>query len=644
MSKLQEVIQKLESGPWMRHVKFGLAALALVGLVTAYNWRSFRNFGTQEAMDSAQLARNLAQGKGYTTLFVRPLSVYLVKQRNGGGPAAGNDPARIKENHPDLANPPVYPGVLAGWIKVYPRLFKAADAARSFLPGFIKSKLPDFNLEMDNPLWQREKRFSWSPHDFMIALFNEALLLVVIGFTFLLARRLFDPGVAWLSGLLLLGSELLWRFSASGLSTILLMLVFVGLAWCLVLIEQEVREPGGRQGKLFLVAAGAGLLVGLGMLTRYSFGWLILPVGIYLMLFGGPRKAALCLLTLATFLLVVSPWIYRNLSVSGMPFGTATFVVLEGPFAFPEHELERSLTLDFKLGVLRVLLPKLFGNARIIIENDLPKLGGSWLTALFLAGLLLGFRKPGIRRLRYFLTMSLATLGVVQALGRTQLTEDSPELNSENLLVLLVPLVFVYGVSLFYLMLDQMNLASLRLRSIVVGVFGVVMILPMVLTFLPPRTSPVVFPPYHPPVIHGVSRLMKEREMMMSDVPWAVAWYGQCQCIWLTLDASDSFFAVSDLLKPVSALYLTPLTLDAPFASRWIKPGESGWGNFLLGSIVIRQAFPTTFPLREALPGLLPDQLFLSDHVRWPVGTSVKPPAAKPETTATPATTRKPPN
>ena len=37
---------------------------------------------TQEAMDAAQLARNIAQGKGYTTLFIRPFSMYLVKKRN----------------------------------------------------------------------------------------------------------------------------------------------------------------------------------------------------------------------------------------------------------------------------------------------------------------------------------------------------------------------------------------------------------------------------------------------------------------------------------------------------------------------------------------------------------------------------------
>ena len=41
-----------------------------------------------------------------------------------------------------------------------------------------------------------------------------------------------------------------------------------------------------------------------------------------------------------------------------------------------------------------------------------------------------------ISRLRYFLLISMAVLIAVQALGKTQLSEETPEINSENLLVL----------------------------------------------------------------------------------------------------------------------------------------------------------------------------------------------------------------
>ena len=39
-----------------------------------YNLREFRNLATPEAMDAAQLARNLAEGKGYTHAFHRPFA------------------------------------------------------------------------------------------------------------------------------------------------------------------------------------------------------------------------------------------------------------------------------------------------------------------------------------------------------------------------------------------------------------------------------------------------------------------------------------------------------------------------------------------------------------------------------------------
>jgi len=81
-------------------------------------------------------------------------------------------------------------------------------------------------------------------------------------------------------------------------------------------------------------------------------------------------------------------------------------------------------------------------------------------------------------------------LTLTQALGRTQLSEESPEINSENLLVLLAPLALVYGVSLFYLVLEQMHLPFPQLRYVVIGLFSLVACLPMVFVFLPPKTIP----------------------------------------------------------------------------------------------------------------------------------------------------------
>src|SRR3989440_11938815 len=122
MPFLQDFIHRLDAGGGANFFRRTLVVLAILMLIAGYNWRAFRNMSTQEAMDAAQLGRNISEGKGYTTLFIRPLSIYLVKKINQQKPGKGfgADSAQLKGMHPDLANPPVYPVLLAGLMKVLP--------------------------------------------------------------------------------------------------------------------------------------------------------------------------------------------------------------------------------------------------------------------------------------------------------------------------------------------------------------------------------------------------------------------------------------------------------------------------------------------------------------------------------------------
>ena len=602
----QDLIHRLDVVGGPRVIRVGLAVLAVAALLCLYDWRAFKNMSTQDAMDSAQVGRNLAQGRGFSTGFIRPLSIYLIKRHTQQRPANASDPARLNGPHPDLANAPVYPLVLAGLMKVLPFHYPVSHGAFWTNGGFF---------------WRYEP-------DFLIALFNQLLFLALVGSVFFLARRLFDAPVAWLSGVLLLGGELYWRFTVSGLPTILLLLLFTGLAWGLTLLEEESRQPKwGPTGSL-LLAAAIGALVGLGGLTRYGFGWLILPVVAFFILFANPRqRVTLTLTVLGVFAALMGAWIARNLWVSGTPFGTAGYAVLEGTTLFPANRLLRSLEPDFSWLAIAPLWVKLLGNMREIIQDALPKLGGTWVSAFFLVGLLVNFRNPSTRRLRYFLLMCLPVLAVVQALGRTALSEASPELNSENFLVLLAPLVLVYGVGLFFLLLDQVELPVLQMRYLVIGLFGALACLPLVLVFLPPRPqkTPVVYPPYMPDLIQRYSGFMKDNELMMSDIPWAVAWYGQRQCVWLTLQVlpkakdltrHEDFFAINDFLKPIHALYLTAESMDSKFVSQWVQAGEESWGGFVAQTVLLKQE-PVRFPLRNADDRYFPYQLFLADWARW---------------------------
>ena len=75
------------------------------------------------------------------------------------------------------------------------------------------------------------------------------------------------------------------------------------------MLEQEVRDPKWRRFGSLILALGAGLSLALGCLTRYSFGWILIPLLAFLIIFGGPRRFILAIIVFAAFAAVTAPWI-----------------------------------------------------------------------------------------------------------------------------------------------------------------------------------------------------------------------------------------------------------------------------------------------------------------------------------------------
>jgi 4-amino-4-deoxy-L-arabinose transferase-like glycosyltransferase len=520
--------------------------------------------------------------------------LYLVEKHQTEKGQRTNDLSMIKSAHPDLANPPVYPIALAGLMKVLPFDYTISQG---------------MHFERYQP-------------EMLITFFNQGLFFLAIVMVFQLARRLFDVSVAWVATIIFAGAELFWRFSVSGLSTMLLMVIFLGLMWCLVCIEDAGRE--GRRGSAWFpgMAAACGFLIGAGALTRYAFCWVILPVLAFFMIYFGRRRAMLCVSMLLAFTAVLAPWLIRNYQCSGKLFGTAGYALVQETEEFAGDRLERSLKPDLSSINFGDCLRKLLVNAGGMFQNELPKLGGSWVSAFFLVGLMVPFVRPALGRLRAFILLALGTWVLVGSLGRTHLSSDSPDLNSENLLVLLAPLIFIYGVGMYFMLLEQLNLPFQQLRPVVTGAFVFLACAPMIFTLLPPGTRPLAFPPYYPPLIHKFGVWMHDRELVMSDMPWAVAWYGEVQCAWTTLYVQDSkrhddFYAFNDFQKPVRGLYLTHLTTEGKFHSQMLAAEELSWGRFVLNGLV-KTNLPSGFPLKNPARGyLLNGQLFLTDRERW---------------------------
>ena len=562
-----------------------LLIAALIGLATLYHHRCFRHFSHPEAMDSAQLARNLAQGKGFTTDFIRPAGLYLLKKKTGE--------THLDGAHPDVANAPLYPWLLSLWMRLGGFDFEIRDAA---------------NFEEYGP----EKQ---------IAGFNQLLLILIVPGVWWLARRLFDTYVAWVAAGLFAGTDLLWRHALSGLSTPLVLVLVTLLAHLLVSFERCSGE-NARTRHLWLLALAVGVVLGLLGLTRYAFAWLALPVLVCITVWSGTRGFSSGLAVLSGFLLLMGPWCGRNIGWTGMAFGTAGFAVHQETPRFPGDVVERLMNPedgDSPRDIRQVGPGEYWAKLQARLPDELgtalPGMGGNWITMFFLVGLFLPFRSRALSRLRGFAFASVVALLLIQALGRTRWGLEAKLVSADDLLIALSPIVFVFGAGMLAVLLGRMEGSPAVTRGILTPLLVTFLCLPLLLRLYAGESQRFAYPPYYPPIIQERAHWLEEGELMMSDVPWATAWYGSRRSVWIPAEFATGFLQI-EREAPVAAVYLTARTMDRPLVSGLIRGEDVLLGQFVADAVVNEQV-PSGFPLRHAFAEGFPFQLFLSDRPRW---------------------------
>jgi hypothetical protein len=592
---IQDLVYALDGSAFKHAIRWILAGFCVVAIAGLYLFTEARNFSNPEAMDMAQLGRNIAMGRGYTTHMIRPLSFRLYRDRTAERElsVAG----LLQSPHPDLHNPPVYPMMLAGLFKVAPESF------RSSLPVDVRLSRPKPEL--------------------LITGFNLFWFAMGAWMIYRLGKRLFDPGVGWLAAALYAGTELMWRFSSNGLTTPFLLVLVLVIAELLTRLDELGVElaPGVVPPLLkpLGLAALLGVVLGIGFLTRYAFGWLIVPAVLWILICHVRRwgSAAACVLA---FLLVITPWLLRNHHLSGRLLGSAYTSLTSETLTFPESWLERHLKEPKNLPDLTEIRVKLAVSGSELLRTGVPVLGGNWIVFFFFAGVVLPFRTPQLRRLRWFSLGSLVLLFFVESLGRTHWGTLVPVINGENQMVLMAPIMFIFGTSLFFTLIESTEFGHPIFQRLFIGGAWVVMSLPLLTAVLPPRTYPLAEPNYRPDIVKEFSGYIEPSELMMSDVPWSVAWYGDRDCIWLPLLVRDGkgeedFYAINDFERRVAALYLSPFTTEASL--RQIGTGAFVWGRFYFDAL-LRGNLPKGFPLVYAYEGSVRDgHLFLADRKRW---------------------------
>jgi len=602
-TSVQTAVFQIEMGAGRKIIQWGLLILLAAAMSLIYTAGQFRGLNKRESIDMAQLARNLAQHEGFTTHVIRPLSLWKL-QEHGWDIRDKGTRERLMMKHPDIWNPPLYPLVLAGLFKLMP-----AGA---------------FKYDMAEHVYYPER---W-----VIVPFDQLCLYGCVFLVFLWGKRLFDRRVAITASLLMLFSDTLWSYSISGLPTNFLMLLFLLSTYCLFVADSRLNPPEPAEGEAAGVApagvtgAVAGLviasavLLGLCFLTRYLTAFFLVPMTIYVARIFRRRATVVWVgVYVAVFAAVIAPWLVRNYQVSGSLLGIAQYELIDRTGLFHGETLQRSLVPDFTGAYsIKGLTSKFLSNARPNLLVNLRSIGSDFLVFFFAVGLMYGFRRRDVSRLRG-LTLGVIGLAIVaMSLIGSDPERLGPDVNGGNLLVLLLPIVAIFGTAFFYLLLDRIPFRIKLTRGAAIGVFVALNVSPMIFTLLPPRVSTFPYPPYFPPATRAVASLFETNALVCSDLPWSMAWDGERVAMWLPMTVED-FDNINDFIAPRGFQYmmLTPYLIDEKPQSEVASGEYKGWATFLRGQL------PEHFPLKAYSP-LPPDneQYLLADRVRWGKKTS----------------------
>ena len=516
----------INAGIIIRRVLF---FILLIGLSLLYLLVTFRGLDSPKGMDQAQIAREIARNEGFTTKVLRPVSIWQNGEVRDGQPI-------IKDANRDTYHAPLHP-ILLSW-------------ALRFVDGDDADK------------WRMTENDTVYKLDRVVAATSVICFLIAIGVNYLLISRIFDARIGGVTAMLMLLCDLNWKFSQTGLPQMFMLLLF-SCACFFAYRAVEASEKGQTAlGPALIAATFLGLLA----LTHWLAIWIVLGFAVYAGFFFRPRGAA-GLAALGFVLLLSLLPLIKNKQFSGSMGGTSILAVFNG-LGTSEDSVMRTYNLQDAYLPLQNLPFKIV-RTTILQAGDLYTNLGSLLTApLFFLSLLHPFKRRSIANFRWCILLMwlFSTIGMA-IFGLTAGSATDPN----QLHVLFAPLFAAYGLAFVAILWSRLRIHTeippLRNAHFVVAIL--ISAGPMVLDL--PRqirdvgkagTVPPHWPPYFPPVLNtGLAAQVRENEIVVTDQPWAVAWYADRTALWLP-NRVDDFKKLESLAD----------SQDTPFAGLMISP------------------------------------------------------------------------
>ncbi len=582
-SNLQQLIHKMEEGNLANVVK--LVALAFLGLgvliVVIFDpmyWSFFRGLSHDKGIEQVQIAREIAAGNGYSTHMIRPLAMRQIERHLEATEAENPQEEMRSRLKKDTYHAPLWSATLAPVFKV--------------MQG-------QWEMDPKRPIYILDKA---------VAVFSILLLYAAVVLNYFTFRRLFDTKLALIASGMQLVTYPFWQYAMSGLPHMLMLLIFSGIVWTVVRAIEAKEKHQSELRWILLAAVLGGLLV----LTHYVTAWLLIGLLVFILIYF-PSRLRNGFIFAGVILLMVSPWLVRNYSLTGNPLGIAWASTLNGvagsedtimrrfdakaldlPFRYFRHKIQHGLTAQF--------------------SSAADQLGG-WIAPLFFVALLYPFRRTSVRVLRWGLLLGwlVAVLGMAVASGQ----DTTGGISATNLHLLFIPAFAAYGTAFILTLWSGLKIRVPLLYNGFIVLILFLAGLPFINALLN-KTYPLWWPPYAPPYMAFLEKWTKPEEIIVSDMPWAVAWYARRDSLWLPV-SPEEFLELHDfdrLGRPYGGMFLTPITESAGFMNEIVRGKYKPWI-----AQILRTPSKGGFPFPKGLP-LGPQQMciFYSDYERWSTG------------------------
>lgn len=486
-----------------------ILAVLIVGLCVFELFLSFRGLNTPEAMDQAQVARQIARGEGQTTKFFRPIDII---DQHRTLPGKKNEKKVLAfDKLPDTYNAPLHTHVLAAALKA---------------TGYDRFDSKRMDAEVSNIYGG----------DRVVAATSMLFFVISLALAYFLFSSIFDE---------VLGSTVV---AFMGLSQLMLQFAVSGLAQPMVMC--------------FLLAAGFFISKAITFNRRGTIVKTLLCNGIvFFLLVLMALSNSIAAWALVGYMLFSAFW-FRPIGLHAV-FGMLFLIIGIGLPEYQQAAPIGGLVVKFLHSIYSAfgsdnyeLLMRSSSDAAVPFSNSMFFLrglgylfeqlgqlyvcmGSIVVTSFFLLALFNRYKRSETEGLKW----AIFLMWLCVCVGMTCFGQ-SGVMDNTQLYIIFAPFFAAYGTALAFNFLGRLQLGTEFPAVRALTIFFLILVssgsfmfkLPQELSFsiLTSARGIPQYPPYYPPALNGkLYDMTNKDDIVVTDQPWAVAWYADRKALWL---------------------------------------------------------------------------------------------------------------